>query len=129
MQIKHIGILTVNLEKMKDFYTRYFSCLPNNKYINESKGFESYFLDFYNSCQIELMHLKSVTALSYYSAKQTPGLHHIAISVGSKDKVDELTEILRKDGYQIISEPRITGDGYYESCALDPENNRVEITE
>jgi lactoylglutathione lyase len=56
------------------------------------------------------------------------GIIHFAISVGSKEKVDSLTHQLRSDGYQIIGEPRTTGDGYYESVVLDPEKNRIEIT-
>ncbi|WP_343031404.1 hypothetical protein [Xanthovirga aplysinae] len=52
----------------------------------------------------------------------------MAISVGSKQKVDELTEVLRKDGYLVKGKPRITGDGYYESVVLDMEGNNVEIT-
>lgn len=57
------------------------------------------------------------------------GLAHFSISVGSKQKVDELTGTLRKDGYKIVGEPRITGDGYYESVIEDCEGNLLEITE
>lgn len=57
------------------------------------------------------------------------GYIHIAFSVGSRNKVDELTELLENDGYKIISKPRTTGDGYYESCVADPENNQIEIVE
>ena len=56
------------------------------------------------------------------------GLTHFAISVGSKETVDELTERFRGDGYKIDGEPRTTGDGYYESVVLDPEGNQIEIT-
>ena len=56
------------------------------------------------------------------------GITHFAVSVGSKEKVDELTEVFRKDGFEIVGEPRWTGDGYYESVVLDPEKNRIEIT-
>lgn len=56
------------------------------------------------------------------------GLTHITISLGSKEKVDEITETFRKDGFQVIGEPRTTGDGYYESVILDPEGNHIEIT-
>jgi lactoylglutathione lyase len=62
------------------------------------------------------------------SREQTLGWIHIAVSVGSRDAVDALTERLRSDGYMIDSEPRTTGDGYYESVVLDPDGNRVEIT-
>lgn len=49
--------------------------------------------------------------------------------MGSKEAVDKLTERLRNDGYAILSNPRITGDGYYESTVADPEGNCIEISE
>ena len=57
------------------------------------------------------------------------GYSHIAFSVGSREKVDELTEKIRLSGYKVISGPRTTGDGYYESCIVAIENNQIEITE
>ena len=65
------------------------------------------------------------TENSYES--QQYGIIHLAFSVDSKEKVDELTETLRKDGYTVAGESRTTGDGYYESVILDPENNIIEI--
>ena len=56
------------------------------------------------------------------------GLAHIAMGVGSREAVDELTCRLGSDGYEVLSGPRTTGDGYYESCILGPENNLIEIT-
>ena len=56
------------------------------------------------------------------------GFIHISFSVGSKENVDKLTAQLKEDGYEIIDGPRTTGDGFYEACVLDPENNRVEFT-
>ena len=43
-------------------------------------------------------------------------------------RVDELTLRLENDGYPVLDGSRRTGDGYYESVALDPEGNRIEIT-
>ena len=57
------------------------------------------------------------------------GYIHIAFSLGRKEAVDELTETLRSDGYDVISGPRTTGDGYYESCIVVVEGNQIEITE
>ena len=56
------------------------------------------------------------------------GYSHIAFSVGSIEKVDELTAELKADGYEVISGPRTTGDGYYESCIVAVEDNQIEIT-
>ena len=56
------------------------------------------------------------------------GYAHIAFSVGSREKVDALTARLKADGLEVLSGPRTTGDGYYESCVLVVEGNQVEIT-
>ena len=48
--------------------------------------------------------------------------------LGSKEKVDKLTAQLKADGYEVISGPRTTGDGYYESCIVVIEENQIEIT-
>jgi catechol-2,3-dioxygenase len=56
------------------------------------------------------------------------GYAHLAVSVGSPAAVDALTARLRADGYPVLSGPRTTGDGYYESVVADPDGNRVEIT-
>ena len=122
--IDHIAIWVEDLEKMREFYCKYFDGVSNQKYENKIKGFESYFISFDGATRIELMKRKDIEERIY---KEILGLAHLAFKVGSKEKVNELTEILRKDGYKIIGEPRTTGDGYYESVILDPEGNRIEL--
>jgi len=56
------------------------------------------------------------------------GYIHIAFSVGSVEKVDHLTRRFREDGFEVLSGPRTTGDGYYESCIVGIEGNQIEIT-
>ncbi|HLP24299.1 MAG TPA: VOC family protein, partial [Acidobacteriota bacterium] len=56
------------------------------------------------------------------------GLAHFALSLGSEPAVYEKTERLRAAGVRVVSAPRRTGDGYYESVVLDPDGNRIEIT-
>lgn len=56
------------------------------------------------------------------------GYVHIAFSVGSREKVRELTSRMMEDGYEVLSGPRTTGDGYYESCIAAIEGNQIEIT-
>lgn len=128
MKIEHIAIWTIELERMREFYQHYFNMECGDKYVNHQKGFSSYFLSFKNGTRIELMNSTSLK-------KESPmegiliGYAHLAISVGSKDAVDELSERLRQDGYEIAGEPRYTGDGYYESIIKDPDGNLIEITE
>jgi len=126
MKIEHLAIWVKDLEKSRDFYCRYFNGKSNNMYHNERKGFRSYFIKFDEGSRIELM---TVANLKESGMDEFVfGLTHMAFSVGSKEKVIELTETLRSDGYKVVSEPRTTGDGYFESCVLDCDGNKVEIT-
>jgi lactoylglutathione lyase len=127
MHIEHVAIWCKDLERMKEFYVTFFGARSNDKYWNESKEFESYFLSFDSGARLELMHAPSVPGRANDALTQFTGLVHLAFSVGSEGRVDELTRELKRDGYQVIDGPRWTGDGYYESVALDPEGNRVEI--
>jgi lactoylglutathione lyase len=127
MKIEHLAIWTLDLEKMKEFYLEFFELSSNEKYHNSSKQFSSYFLSFPSGARLELMHRPDIAEFIENSDSKL-GLSHFAISVGSKEKVDSLTQRLRQKGYAIIGEPRTTGDGYYESVIADPEGNRIEIT-
>lgn len=128
MRIEHIAIWTKQIEELKDFYIKYFHATANDKYVNVAKGFESYFLSFDDGCRLELMQMPSIPENLNNMHKQYQGLIHFALSVGDKAGVISLTEVLRKDGYSVISEPRTTGDGYFESVIADPDGNRIELT-
>lgn len=128
MRIEHVAIWTGDLERLKRFYSKYFNCKTGSKYRNESNDFESYFLSFDNRTRLELMQMPSTPNNLNDPKIQYKGIIHIAISVGNKEKVVEITEKLRSDEYTIVSEPQTTGDGYFESCVLDSDGNRVEIT-
>ncbi|MEQ8197221.1 MAG: VOC family protein [Clostridiaceae bacterium] len=129
MKIEHVAIWTKNIEKLKKFYSDYFDSIAGDKYTNIDKNFQSYFIKFDSGARLEIMQMPSVPDNLNDTINQYIGLIHIAISAGSVEKVNSLTETLRKDGYKVVSEPRYTGDGYYESCILDPDGNRIEITE
>jgi lactoylglutathione lyase len=128
MKIGHVAIWVNDLERMKNFYMRYFNMDCSEKYENMDKKFSSYFLSLGSGSRIEIMHRPDIPDQTGVKGL-TNGLAHLAISVGSRDKVDKLTEIIRKDGFEILGEPRITGDGYYESIISDPEGNHIEISE
>jgi lactoylglutathione lyase len=129
VRIEHVAIWTKDIEKLKKFYVDYFDGSACDKYINSEKHFESYFIRFEKGARLEIMQMPSIPPNINSTIEQFMGLIHIAVSVGSIEKVNKLTEELGKAGYEIISEPRYTGDGYYESCVLDPDGNRIEITE
>lgn len=128
MKIEHIAIWVKDLDKMKSFYVNVFEAVSNQKYSNDQKKFSSYFLSFKNGARLELMHQPDVLEEPEKQYHKSTGLAHFAVSVGSKERVESLTESIRNKGYDIIGEPRRTGDGYYESIISDPEGNLIEIT-
>ncbi len=129
MKISHLAILTSDLEGLRNFYCTYFKAKSNKMYVNPVKQFSSYFLTFENGeCSIELMNKPTIGSNTDRQKGDKSGLAHFAFSVGSKKSVDELTEQLRASGIEILGEPRLTGDGFYESVIADPDGNIVEIT-
>ena len=128
MRIEHVALWTTDLERCKQFYISYFGAVAGVGYVNPAKGFESCFLSFASGARIEAMKTTTLSPAVIESGAQRMGFTHIAISVGSEQLVDALTQRLRKDGYPILDGPRRTGDGYYESVTLDPDGNRIEIT-
>lgn len=126
MKIEHIAMYVNDLEKAKKFFTNYLGAVSNEGYHNTKTDFRSYFLSFDTGARLEIMH-KPVMEDEKKSLNRT-GFIHIAFSVGSKEKVNELTARLKEDGYDVISGPRTTGDGYYESCIVGIEGNQIELT-
>lgn len=127
MRIEHLALWVNDLEKIRAFYAKYFGTVSGEKYHNPKKGFSSYFLKFRESgTRLEIMNRMDITTAAA-DRSLNKGYTHLAIIVGGKDAVDNLTEQLRSDGYIVESEPRTTGDGYYESVVLDPEGNPIEI--
>jgi len=127
MKIEHLAMYVENLEKAKDFFIKYFNAKSNEGYHNKMTGFRSYFLSFDDGARLEIMNKSSVSVDNQRA--ETTGYAHIAFSVGSKEKVDKITSLLKTDGYKVLNGPRTTGDGYYESCIVGIEGNLIEITE
>ena len=126
MRIEHIAMYVNDLEKAKDFFETYFQASSNEMYHNRTTGFRSYYLSFQDGARLEIMNKPEMADGEKPLART--GYIHIAFSVGSIEKVDLLTRELKKNGYQVVSGPRTTGDGYYESCIVGIEGNQVEIT-
>ncbi len=126
MVIEHIAMFVNDLEGARDFFVQFLGGRSNDGYHNAETGFRSYFVSFDDGARIEIMN--SPYMIDGGKKLDRIGYEHIAFSVGSKEKVDELTEKIRDAGYEVISGPRTTGDGYYESCVVAIEGNRVELT-
>lgn len=126
MIIDHIAMYVNDLEAARDFFVSYLNGKPNNGYHNSNTGFRSYFISFDDGARLELMNKPEMQDVE--KPLNRTGYIHIAFSVGRKEKVDELTEKLRSAGFKVVSGPRTTGDGYYESCIVGIEDNQIEIT-
>ena len=126
MKIEHVAMYVNDLEAARDFFVKYLGGTSNDGYQNEKTDFRSYFISFEDGARLELMNKPDMYDME--KPLNRTGFIHIAFSVGSKEKVDELTENLRAAGYDVISGPRTTGDGYYESCIVGIEGNQIEIT-
>lgn len=127
MKIQHVALWCTEIEVTREFYISYFNATSNAKYVNPNTGFQSYFLIFDNDVRIELMFKPTIQARLGRIEDEQIGIAHLSFKVDNVESVDALTEQLRSDGYRIISNPRITGDGYYESVVIDPDGNRIEI--
>ena len=126
MKIEHIAMYVNELGSARDFFVKYLGGVSNDGYNNKTTGFKSYFISFDDGARLEIMNKPSMENIAK-SINRT-GYIHIAFSVGSKEKVNEVTEKARETGFEVISGPRTTGDGYYESCIVAIENNQIEIT-
>lgn len=126
MRIEHIAMYVNDLEKTRDFFVKYFNATSNEGYHNKKTDFRSYFLSFDSGARLEIMNKSQME--NDEKKLNRAGYIHIAFSLGSKEAVDELTKKLRNDGYTVVSGPRTTGDGYYESCIIGIEDNQIEIT-
>lgn len=126
MKLEHVGIWTRDLEVARQFYTSHFGCAATPRYDNSRTGFSSYFLSFPDGARIELMQQPEEAERRAGDPARRAG--HLALSVGSESAVIELTARLGQAGVPVVSQPRRTGDGYFESVITDPDGNRIELT-
>lgn len=128
MYFHHAAIWTQNLERLKYFYIKYLNASGNELYHNKQTGFKSYFLTFQGGSKLEIMQKDGIPEnRNDVTDKQHLGLIHLAFAVDSRDEVDRLAMLFKKDGIAVLRGPRVTGDGYYEFEALDCDGNRIEI--
>ena len=126
MEVEHVAVYVSDLEKTRDFFESFFEGTSGERYHNKNSGFMSYFLSFQNGSRLEIM--TRPDRFKEDRDENRLGFVHLAFSVGSKDKVDALTLKLKEAGFETISGPRTTGDGYYESCIQGPDSIQIEIT-
>ena len=126
MRIEHIAMYVDDLEAARDFFVTFLGGRSNDGYHNKNTGFRSYFISFDDGARLEIMNKPEMTDIE--KPLNRTGYIHIAFCVGRRERVNKLTEELRSAGYEVVSGPRTTGDGYYESCVVAFEGNQIEIT-
>ena len=127
MKLEHVALYVSGLERARDFFVDWLGGRSNEGYHNPKTGLRTYFISFDGGARLELMTRPDIPECGGNRPTQT-GYAHVAFSVGSRDRVDQLTHALQEAGFSVVSGPRTTGDGYYESCVLDLEGNQIELT-
>ncbi|WP_294242163.1 VOC family protein [Pseudobutyrivibrio sp.] len=126
MKIEHIAMYVNDLEGARDFFVKYLDGKSNDGYHNKNTDFRSFFISFDDGARLEIMQKPEMEEAE--KTLNRTGYIHIAFSLGSAEAVDSLTARFKEDGYEVVSGPRTTGDGYYESCIVGIEGNQIEIT-
>lgn len=121
MRIDHVALRVRDLEAARAFCERWFRARASNRYVNESKGFSSYFLSFENGARLELIRNENQPASGF-------GASHLAFSLGSEAAVNQQACEMQSAGFELVDGPRSTGDGYWEAVVKDPEGNLIELT-
>lgn len=125
MKMDHAAMYVTDLEATKAFFVQFFGATANDGYHNPRTGLRTYFLTFEGDARLEIMARPDVVVAETHPMQT--GYIHLSFSTGSEEGVNQLTKKLADAGYATLSGPRLTGDGYYESCVLGPEGNQIEI--
>jgi lactoylglutathione lyase len=128
MRIDHVAVYCKDFNGMKTFFVKYFGAMPGSDHISKRTGQTNCFLSFNDGgSKLELMTYPNEAYMNAEMGRQS--MAHISINVGSIEQVNKLSRRLENDGFRILSGPRTTGDGYYESCIEAFEGLLIEITE
>lgn len=139
MQLRHIGIVTSDLDKSLDFYKRWFGCFVSRA-MNESGDFISEILGYDNAevktvkisfpegeSQLELLSFQNPKIRDSHSTLTSSGLTHFAIKTVN---LNQLYQEMLGSGISFISEPKKSVDGAAKVCFCKaPDNVYIELVE
>jgi HAD superfamily hydrolase (TIGR01509 family) len=118
--LNHIGIEVSDIFTMEVFYLKFFKFKTIYRYVSiNQKKLRTVLMK--NDCiTIELLERENIS-----TAKEHQKRSHIALTVP-----DVNAEYLRLKalGLENLMAPRVTGDGFIEAAAYDPEGNTIEIS-
>ena len=128
MRIDHVALWTADLEASARFWSEHFGAQVGSRYESTGRlGFASRFVTLPGGgATVELMTGPWVRSIPE-SDDERQGWAHVAVSVGSVDRVRELAARFMAAGL-LVSPPRTTGDGFYEAIARAPDGTLVDIT-
>jgi lactoylglutathione lyase len=127
MKLAHVALWCRDLDRTTAFWVEYFGAKAGERYASARRpGFVSRFVRLAEGAALELMSAPWLER-GEDCASEEPGWAHVAISLGSEAAVDALAVRMQGVG-QLVSQPRWTGDGFYEAVLRDPEGNLIEIT-
>lgn len=125
MKIDHFAVNVTDLLAFRDFFVTFFGATSNAGYHNPRTDLRTFFLTFEDGSRLEIMNRPEFSDPPKSSVRT--GYTHLAFRLDSREQVDTLTARIAASGFEVLSNPRVTGDGYYESCISGPEGNMIEI--
>lgn len=126
MRITHVALWTADLDRLCTFWETTFGAVSGALYESRNRpGFSSRFLTLKGGPSIEIMQGPWIAASD--AIAERAGYAHIALSLGSREAVDEMAESAASKGI-LVAPARMTGDGFYEAVLRDPDGNLIEIT-
>jgi lactoylglutathione lyase len=122
--LHHVAIWVSDLEAAAAFWAKYFDARIGDPYASKRQaGFVSRFATFGDpALKLELMAKPGLTP----PAGEHFGWAHLAIALGSKEAVDQMSKRFAAEGRLVLG-PRTTGDGFYESVVLGPDDLHIEL--
>lgn len=94
MQIDHIALYTRDLERLCEFYTKYFDGTAGKLYQNEETGTQACFVSFADGARLEI-----VTRPQFEDAEHSrlwTGWAHTSFKAGTRENVDALSRCARR---------------------------------
>lgn len=86
---------------------------------DEKAGLETVFLDLEGKTRVELLSSSSCSAHSGY---------HLSIGLASREE-DHVAKKAKEEGLEVLSGPRMTGDGYYKVSFLSSEGHPIDASD
>jgi catechol 2,3-dioxygenase-like lactoylglutathione lyase family enzyme len=123
--LHHLELYVSDLERSREFWGWLLGWLGYERYQEWAQGVSWKSGDFY---LVLVQTQERYLDVAYHRCRV--GMNHLAFHVHSRERVDELTALLRERGVRILYEDRhpfAGGDGHYAVFFEDPDRMKVEV--